>query len=376
MQISKYAIINKIQLLAATIYDEDAAKDQKLYLHSTFSKLEMTSEFMAKNWVDKIDPEEYIPDVTVNLYQFFNIIDACTELIDLKVEDGKLIISSYYNEELETYEMTAELPTLEDFIQEVDKGNLLDVINCSQINLSIIKNEFHNYKSEGGFYIVSRGGHLKFYLSERGINSELIINEYTEYETEHDYTKFISFRLLELILGVGARLEDHKLQIYADYVSLVNKDIEITFKSPEDTEYVIPSIPGKSNCKQLFVFETDKFSSVLDLVKRLNKTNKYAKFVATSYPSIDESDEEIGELHIESSTEGTMAINTKVIMGISDAIHSKFELDPSIIFNILKTTGIKYVALYQDDNDNLILDYKNAIINKKLSYNHSVWMNS
>lgn len=374
MQISKYAIINKIQLLAATIYDEDAAKEQKVKLHASFSALELTSEFIAKTSVPKIDPEEYIPDVTVNLYQLFNLVDVCDELIDIAVEGDELVLSSFYNQELSVFEMVTKIPVVDDFNTTPDLGDHIETITFNQMNLGTIKNEFHNYRSEGGFYIVSKDGNLKFYFSENGIASELIITEFQEYVMENDFTKFVSFRVLEILLGAGGGLEGHKVDIYANGIGLKDDGLEIIAIDTCDDQFEIPALKGKDSLEPLFVFDTEKFVSILDLSKRINKTTPDAKFTLVSVPSKGDEEDTISVI---SETEGAMPIKSEVGMGVTEAIDATINIEPSIVFNILKATGVKYITLYRDTATNtLALDYKNAVLEKKLSYDHVIWTES
>lgn len=374
MQISKYAIINKIQLLAATIYDEDAAKEQRVKLHTSFSSLDMTSEFIAKTSVPKLDPEEYIPDVTVNLYQLFNLVDVCDELIDIAVEGDELVVSSFFNQELSVFEMVTKIPIVDEFEATPDMGDHIETITFNQLNLGTIKNEFHNYKSEGGFYMVSANGNLKFYFSENGIESELIITEFQEYVMESDFTKFVSFRILELLLGAGGGLEGHKVDIYTNGIGLKDGNLEIIAIDTHTSEFQIPNLKGKDSLEKLFVFETDKFLSILDLSKRINKTTPAATFTLTSVPSTDGEEDTISVI---SENGGAMPIKSEVGMGVVEAISATIDIEPSIIFNILKATGVKYITLYRDSTNNkLALDYKNAVLEKKLSYDHVIWTES
>lgn len=366
MQISKYSILSKIQLLAAVVYDEDEAKAQKIKLHTTFSKLEMTTDFVAKEECDKIDPEQYMEDVTVNLYQFFNIIDVCDELIDFEVEGDRLKISSFYNQEVDKFEFEAFLDTVPDFDQDDVYGEYIGKLTLDQLTLNSIKNEFHNFKSNGGFFIeyTSRSG-LVFKYSERGITSELKIKSLEDVRFILEFSQFISFRVLELLLGSGGGLSGNEISIYENGIKLKSDTLEINYHS----DSTISNYDLGVDYEQVCVYENDKLISLLDLVKRASKVNKHPVF----YMSIN-ADDELLTVSASPQDHG-YGLSAQAVMGINDAPKNvELVVDGHIIFNILKVTGVKFIKLQVDSIGALIIQYKNAVLDKVLRYEHDEWM--
>lgn len=372
MKISKYSALSKMQLLASVISDKDIATERKLKLHCTEDELVFTSDTVAVCEITKLDKDEFIDDITVNLYQLFNIIDCSDEFIDLEVIDDKLYVRSFHNQEIDEYEFESVLPSIENgqiSFPEMDEDLFIERLNFNALQLSSLKSEFHNYESDGGFFIESRNGKLSFYGEDCGVDIKVVIKEFDTLVLENDFIKYIPFKLMELIFGsAGVGYSEMAIDIYNDFIHVCTDAMEIAFLDIEpvesfprdrfDNEYVNIDNDG-------FIVEVEKFLGVLDLMDRVNKSNDIPDFdmvVGNDRMKITAYQNKFG---VSSSAE----IGLRTLM--DDEL--KMKVDAGLLFSLLKVTGRELIRLYPI-NDKLLIEYDNAVIDKKVVIDFTKWL--
>lgn len=390
MTISAFSGIGqRLNYLAQVIKDESEATSKKLYIECYKENRKLKDSWQVVNvirlsvdmdiWTeistyDKIDGAILPKNITVNLYDFYNIIDNCKDdIISLWIdeEESKLVINSYYNEHRDMDELEVHIPiydigfdtrtlisTTEDMGEEPSHS-----LELMPIMLYTIMAELNVEQRTDGIYITNHDGKMYFTSDYNGYKTQLTFTELNENtKKEESWTYFVPFNLMSLVAATGT-VGALKLNFYNDDIGkLIITTDDYDFSYPIQLIDFDVNLP--ENGEDYLVVESEMAEQASALLNRLNKPAPYSIY------NIKKVDGYVAE--IECSYENRFAISVFADMAmLSD---KEVKIDSRIFQRMFTRNMVDAVKFLLVDDENILVNIETPVYVKKLYYQHKQFL--
>lgn len=367
-------VCERLSFLSQTLETEDQAKLEKLYIHCKKSdkKIEEPNKitFYINNGMscsistlDKYDGYVFDKNISLNLYNFYNIINNCDDNITLYLdeESRELVIGSYYNMAVDYEEMEVRIPYEEESftIPPCDESEL-GSINLDALSVTSIIRELHMNGINDGFYVTYKNNKLFFYVKKPGLDIKLNIKEFeSQKNISTEFCRYIPFNIFLLISGADI-YNGVTFNIFSNHMKVNTKNYDFNIQSEDvdinifNTEDLTPN--------DFMVVETEVLFHNLRIINAINVAK--------------ESD----EILIEKQSEGTLELSLKGnsfsisnILQAASLSDKKIKISASLFLEVLDKCGIDAISIKEftlNDKQYVYSRLENFIYVKEIYYNN------
>lgn len=386
-------IAQKLNFLAQGIKNQKDADTKSIYIEcfeeeretnknsnsDDISKTEMVKVIRLSTdvmiWTEIAEKDaimgELLPrNVSVNLYDFYNIINNCTDdMISLRLDEEKseLVVGCFYNDmdgheydELEVYIKTHSIGFSKRELLPIDLDTFHNSFHLSHVAIYKIIEELNTEQRTDGVNIIVSRGKLLFQSNYNGLKINLKVKEYDDMIFLKDFKVFIPFYVFNLIAGSNnlADVFRIKFDVYDKYLVVYTDDYTFVYKI-EDVfdEFLIDT----EKLEDLLVVEPENMVSCIQLLNRINKPAKISNAV------ISKASDTVGDISVE--YEGRYTASAAVDMAmLSD---TEVTIDSDILESIFTKTKVDGVRVKWGDGGNIIyIKYENQLIENEICYDH------
>jgi hypothetical protein len=386
MYVSKINLIaDRLNFLGQSIASEGDADGALIYIkcEKANKKLEVPNKikfyidlgiYAEVTTVDKYNGEVLDKEIAVNLYDLYNIVNNCDDVVsfELDTKNSKLVISSYYNETTDYDELEMQIPYTEVNFPSSNVSKLgnkivefeLDAKSCYSIikELSIGNNQGFNFIVKDNKFSIESYNKNYPYLKTR-----LFLKDMLEVKSP-DFASFVPFSLFKLISGSG-ELGGLDIEVHENGIK-VNTD---NYKFFHITTGHLPIIKeDSSNYIQSLIVDIEAFYHNLRILNAINLPNKNDTI------SLEKVDDTTADLMIENQNRYTGSTRIKMAM-FSD---TKLIFSGKLFYEIFERLGIDAIALKFQKPENeqgtaykLYSKIENFMIIKEFFYDHMEYLN-
>jgi len=382
MNVSAYSnIAQKLNFLALAIKDQKDAESQDIYIECYTETRKVDDKEQELKiirfstdmylWTeihpyDKLTGDLLPQNISVNLYDFYNIIDSCKDdIIAFWIDDtsNELVLSSFYNDLREYDELEVRVKINKkgfplralDNMQEGNTPVASFELNQVSLHYILLMNMEHN---TDGVNIVFENRRMTIQSDYHGVKTILMIREYEKQIFFKNTTVFIPFYVLNLMSGTG-EVNPIKFEVYEDLIKVETTDYNFMYKIEDKKEAFTISA---DNFEDYMVVDSKNMESV---IKLLNKVNKPAPISTVKFEKISKTSAEMSAEY-----EGRYTVITRIDLAmLSDDIIS---MDSDIVQIMFNNIGIDAIKMdYNPENHNLIhTKYENQLMEKEILYDH------
>ncbi len=381
MYVSKINLIaDRLNFLGQSIATEDEANDAKIYIkcNKADKRLEIPNKirfyidagiYAEVTTVDKYNGYVLDKEICVNLYDLYNIVNNCDDVISFEIDEdtNTLVISSFYNETTEYDELEMKLP-YEEREFPINRSNIfgqklteiiLDAKSCYSIlkELSIGNNEgFNIICRDKSFFMESYNPESPFLKTRMSLKDKQTIDSV-------DFKTYVPFSLFKLIAGSG-ELDGLNIEIFEEGIS-VNTD---SYKFAHRTTRHLDTISETSNeYERALIVDIDAFYHNLRILNAVNLPNDNDTI---SIVKVDDTTADLTIKHTtryEGSTRMKMAIFTDKPVSFSG----------NLFYQIFERLGIDAISLHTSttEENKLHSSIENFMIKKEFFYDHEQYLN-
>lgn len=322
----------------------------------------------GEGWFDIYPLKKYGGDIldksiSVNLYDFFNVLDNCRdEMLSFRIDEASnsLIINSFYNEQLDVDELEVHLPiknTWDGCKQRIKPiGDPTHCIKLSNLTMFTAMKELNIENKVKMLDFIFDDGKLSFQSVFNGVYSKITMKEMEGFDFGDIKNFSIPFNLFYLMSSTG-QVSDLSLDIYDDYV-WVNADCySFRYKLnlyPEKIDFNIASEP-------VFIMNTEDGFTLIDKINKMN---------ATENPTIVEYEKiEDGVADLVSKVEGRLTVYVRAVLATLK--EDKIVFDGNLFYDIFSKSGVDAISVNKVNEDTLFIKYENAYMHKVVVYYHN-----
>ena len=385
MSISAFSGIGqKLNYLAQVIKDEKEAETRQLYIEcykedrkinnawQTINIIRLSVDFniwTEINTYDKIDGAILPKNISVNLYDFFNIVDNCKDDIIsfwIDEEEAQLVINSFYNEHRDQDELEVRLPIGDIGFNTRKLTTDVDDIGCSPLHtlelppimLYTIMAELNVEQKTDGIYISNVNGNMYFTSDYNGYKTQLNFKELNTNIGDDEWSYFVPFNLMSLISATGT-ISNLKLNFYADDVNALVVDTE-DYKFSYPTSVIEYDITIPNEGEEFLVVESEMAQQMAALINRLNKPAPYNIY------TIKKVDEMTAEVECVYKDRFAISVYTDMAM----LCDKELQIDSRIFERIVTKNMVDAVKFELVDDVNTLIKITTPVYEKKLYYKH------
>ena len=367
MQISPYSgIATKLSFLAKLIMTDLQADSEQLHIECYDNDGTKTIRLSNNTGIctevfpyDKIKGTLLNKNITVNLYDFYNIADNCLdEMISLWIDEetNELVFNSYYNEtkDLDEVEFRIKIINAYDGLRNYIQGSdLFTKITIDQITINQILSNLNYDSLTDGFNIAVHDGKMLFHSSYKGVETDLIVKMSQNIDSA-DCTVFIPFTLFNLMASTG-QITPLELSLYSNNILELHAN-EYHFIMPID-KIVTPNLVNEDQYKDYFVIDAKLFE---DTLKLLNKMTQQSKSHLITFEKVNETHADITNVY---DNRYTASIRTDLAM-LSDDI---LAMDSMLLYQIIAKNSTDAIRVKYNEKD-VFIKYENVMIIKTTVY--------
>ena len=385
MTISAFSgITQKLNYLTQAIENETEAETTKVFIESFKEVRKIKDDWRMTNvirlsielgiWTeittyDKFEGSILPQNVSVNLFDFYNVIDNCKDdIITLWIDDSDntLIINTFYNEHRDQDELEVRLPIYDIGYQlkplTIDPEIIGDTptytLPLPPIILYTIMNELNVENLTDGIYVSCKDGRIYFTSDYHGYITRLNFTELNANVGFSDWTYFIPFRLMSLLAATGT-VTNLKFDFYTGDENKLIVDTE-DYKFSYDTTPTAYDTTLPTEGEDFLVAKSDVIQPVASLITRLNKAAPYSIY------NIKKVDGFTAEIESSYGNRFSVSVYTDMAM-LSDR---ELNIDSRIFERIFTRNMVDAVKLVLVDDINVLAHIETPVYDKILYYQH------
>lgn len=375
MEVSAFSNLNmKLRYLSGIIRTKEESETVQVSIEC-FKEFDETDREKSiirisidgEGWFDIHPLKKYGGDVleksiSVNLYDFFNVLDNCRdEMLSFRIDESSnvLVINSYYNEELDIDELEVQLPIINswDGCKERIKplGDPSHCVKLSNLTMFTAMKELNIENKAKNLDFIFEDGKLSLQSVFNGVYSKITMKEMQVFDFGDVKNFSIPFSLFYLMSSTG-QVSDLSLDIYDDSV-WVKADC-YSFRYP------ITNTPDKINfeleSEPVFVINTEDGFTLIDKINKMN---------ATETPTVIEYEKiENGVADLVAKIEGRMTVYVRAVLATIK--EDKIAFDGNLFYDIFSKAGVDAISVNKVNDDILFIKYENAYMYKSVIYYH------
>lgn len=378
MNITSYSnIAQKMNFLAQGIKNQEDAEHQDVYIEcytdtrdgADIKVVRLSTDLYLWTEVHPVDKHEgdILPkSISVNLYDFYNIIDNCKDdLISMWIDDenDELVINSFYNEnrEYDELEVRMQIHNSSFLMRELPpvSGDPLYSFQLDNIALHILIHEMNTENKTEGINVIIQDRKIYFQSDYNGLMTTLKIKDHEKQAFIKDFTAFIPIYVFNLMTATG-QIEEIKFDIYDKHICVNTEHYGFAYNIEKQ-----PSIEKiDANTDDYFVADPE---NILASIQLLNRVNKPAKI---SIAKIEKVDALTADFTVECESRFTASARIDLAM-LSDKV---VYVDSDILESIFTKTNIDGIKVKTTEDGNVLIEYENKLFEKTIFYDHKKFM--
>lgn len=378
MFISKLSgVQERLNFLAQGLVDEKSAETDKVYIEcfKAGSKSPTNTVLFSSDLgissdvttVDSLNGAILEKSIAVNMFDLFNIVSVCDEIISLYIdsESNELVIGSYYNKDNDFDELEVRLPILaEGFVRKhhipKDSEKILAAVTLDNIIMYSMIKELDIQNRSEGIVFDFKNGSFSLESSIPGLDVRYFIKSQEAIKYPNDFSRFIPMSLFKLIVGSG-EMQGVTFNFYADYVYVDTSDYDFCYMYTKEPIIIQES---SENAEDGFVIDVEQFQFHLKLLNQLHASSPDGGVV---FERVQD-----GEADISAEYPGRYNATSRARLAMLTEKPIRF--NGALFFDLFDKSGLDAIAIKILPNGTIYNSIENYLIRKEMFYRHEEYI--
>lgn len=302
--------------------------------------------------------------VSVNLYDFYHIIDNCRdEMISLRIDNDQLVVGSFYNENMDADELEVYLPIskIDDSLSLIiDTDELVTSIDITPITAFQILKELNIENKTTNILIQFNSGKISFVSEYNGIISKIVPKDLIDIDFGDAQSFSMPFTFFYLMVSTG-EINGVKFLVYNKYVTLKTELYSFNIPITHVHDNIVENV---GEFDKIFVMDTDQGFSAIEKITSINQT-KYINEI--TYEKVMD-----GVADFVAKIDNRMTIYVRALLAtISD---QQIKFDGNIFRDLFTNNGVDAIGINRLADGRLYISYESATHYRTVIYDHEKFM--
>jgi hypothetical protein len=370
MKIEKTELLHVLAGMCTYITDEKTGDTSNVLIYEEeghvhfHSKYDMLSSIELK----MTGGEEQFEPVNANLYSLFSLVDSLDGIINLQSGGAGLIVQSFWNDEIEKYEVAVMLPDSGKF-ESIELGENKGKLTLNPMHFSSLLHEFGTYENSDSSFTIRKNETddvITFTNDDDELRTDLWFESTDGVALELGDINNVSvpFSFIKSVYSnIMFTLDPIEISIHEFGLSYERDGFKIQTPHIIEEEYD----SDEPACESAVVFEVELMVSALYVASNLNKIRPDS---ANYKIVVDKENDQVDLVCDNNSDLGKFRTNC-VIGGSADMDTVIKNVNVDRMLSLMKKTGMKYMRIektIQESEYAYRIRYKNAVLIKHMYF--------